>query len=357
MFVYFIAFFLSFVLALVLFPSAFSLASTMGLVDHPNQDRKTHKASTPVVGGVLIGFVVLIVFTLLTVITTTGSPFYSLVLSLFALFVFLGAIDDRIDISAKHKFFVQVLCAILVVRSGVSLNSINFIIGYELPAWIIDSFTVLLIVGALNAYNLVDGIDGLLGGFLVIGYAWLLMMASLLGEREMVWLLLSVLASLVVFLRYNLSSKKKVFMGDAGALSLGFLLIVLSIILFEKTNTPANDINWMSMGIICFLSVPVLDTAIVFSRRLNKLSSPFKADRTHLHHLVLDLKISHKHATGIILGFSLVLLIFSLMLFLIGFTKLAFFILPVVIVVFYYFINKIQLYLKSQGIIQALEKK
>lgn len=351
-----ISFGLSVLLTWVLFPFARKFARKVKLIDQPTKERKVHKKPTPVIGGLLVGVSFLFSFGLVSAVAQIFSSFYWMLLGIFTLYLVLGALDDRFDIPAKQKFLIQIICAVLVVNSGVYLESLGTILNWDLPTWVWQAFTVLLIVGAINAYNLVDGIDGLLGSFLTFGFLWLLFISFRLGEVQMSWLFLTVIGSLLVFLKQNFATRKKIFMGDAGSLSLGFLLIVSSIYLFEKGNAVQQEMSWMSIGIIAFLSVPIMDTIIVFARRINKLSSPFKADRTHLHHFVLNLNFSHKAATALIIGFALALFFNSILLFVLGWEVLSFFVLPTLILIFYAVLNKIQLFRNSQRIILSVEK-
>ena len=268
----------------------------------------------------------------------------------------LGALDDRFDIPAKQKFLIQIFCAFLVVNSGVYLQSLNVIFNLELPIWFLQSFTVLIIVAGVNAYNLIDGIDGLLGSFLTFGFLWLLLVSFQLRNTQLSWLLLSVIGSLLVFLKRNFARKKKIFMGDSGSLSLGFLLIVCSIYLFEEGNMMAREMNRMSMGILCFLMLPFTDTLIVFYRRINKGVSPFKADKTHLHHQVLNLNFSHKNATALIVGFALFLFFNTMALFELGFYFLSLFLTPFCTVLFYVLLLRMKAFRKRQQVALSIEK-
>ncbi len=352
----FISFGLSLVITIVLFPVSRKLAKKVGLIDDPAKERKVHKKPTPLIGGLLVGTSLLISFLLVSIVEQTFDPFFLIVIGIFVLYMVLGAIDDRFDIPAKQKFLIQIFCAFLVVNSGVYLQSLNVIFDLELPIWFLQSFTVLIIVAGVNAYNLIDGIDGLLGSFLTFGFLWLLIVSNQLENNQMNWLFLSAIGSLVVFLKRNFTRKKKIFMGDSGSLSLGFLLIVCSIYLFEESNMLERKMNWMSMGILAFLMLPFTDTLIVFTRRINKGVSPFKADKTHLHHQVLNLNFSHKNATALIVGLALFLFFNSMALFELGLYVLALLLTPFCIILFYVLLLRMKAFRKRQQVILSIEK-
>ncbi len=351
-----LSFALSFTLTLALFPFFVRLAKKLGFIDKPTVARKIHKKPTPVIGGLLIGTTVLIVFTLISILTKSFDLNIILIMSIFLLYLILGALDDRFDIQAKQKFLIQIICAVILVKKGIYLKSLLIIFGVDFPDWLLQTFTVLVIVGVVNAYNLIDGVDGLLGGMLIFGFSWLLILSILFGMNQLTWILLSLIASLIVFLRFNFSNNAKIFMGDGGSLSLGFVMIMFSIMLFEKSNVHFQSMNWMSIGIIASLIVPVVDTVIVFSRRINKYHSPFKADRSHLHHLILRLNFSNRFVAIPIFVFALVLASIALTLSMIGYQMMSFLFMPFGILIFYVLLYKWQLYRKSQNIIREIEK-
>jgi UDP-GlcNAc:undecaprenyl-phosphate GlcNAc-1-phosphate transferase len=351
-----LSFALSFTLTLALVPFFVRLAKKLGFIDKPSVARKIHKNPTPVIGGLLIGTSVVIVFTVISILTKSLDSNIILIMSIFLLYLILGALDDRFDVKAKQKFLIQIICAVILVKKGIYLKSLSIIFGIEFPVWFLQSFTVLVIVGVVNAYNLIDGVDGLLGGMLIFGFSWLLTLSILFSMNQLTWILLSLMASIIVFLRFNFSRKSKIFMGDGGSLSLGFVMIMFSIMLFEKSNLHFQSMNWMSIGIIASLIVPVVDTVIVFSRRINKYHSPFEADRSHLHHLILRLDFSNRFVAIPIFIFSLVLSAIALILSLNGNQIMSFLFMPFGILIFYVFLYKWQLYHSSKKIIRDIEK-
>ena len=263
--------------------------------------RSSHQHPTPAFGGVSIFIVVMI--TLLLVI---GAGFDNAIgftlASCFILFL-TGLKDDLIGTSARTKFLVQLLAAFLfVVNPDFALGHLSGFLGIELidPNWTY-LIGMVFIVSLVNAFNLIDGIDGLSGmtaivGFSVFGvyfymndhYVYTLFCATLIG-------------ALSSFLTFNFARPgKKMFLGDTGALVVGFLLAVFALRILEvqplKGFVGFFPLN-APLFILCVLMIPVLDTARVIVIRLSRGQKPWHADRLHMHHVLLDLGYSHMEAT------------------------------------------------------------
>lgn len=260
------------------------LARRIGLTDLPSE-RKFHTSNVPLIGGVAIflGFC----FALLTVEISLAN-FRSLI-AISALLVFVGILDDFRELSPKAKLLAQIMAGILTVIWGHnqlhSLGNILFIQSLEL-GYGASLVTIIAIVGIVNAYNMIDGVDGLAGGVGLISIGYLCYFAFLAGEICSLLVLLIFVSSLLGFLCFNfpLNRRKQasIFLGDAGSMLIGFILVWFSISLSqnEQANVRPVDMLWL-------VALPLYDVVGVVLRRMFQRSSPFKADRNHIHHLLL----------------------------------------------------------------------
>ncbi|MEM6396755.1 MAG: MraY family glycosyltransferase [Bacteroidota bacterium] len=286
-------------------PFVIRLARKRGLVDHP-KDRSSHTQATPSLGGIPIFFATIIT----TMIFAPGKEFLHLAYVFLALvLVFLiGTLDDIRTLSAKVKLPGQLLvAAILVVGADVRLDSMYGLLGFTglFPYWLsvlVSMFTVLVI---MNSFNLIDGINGLAAGLgclinICLG-CWFY-----LNELEVLGLLaLSLAGALLAFLRFNITPAR-IFMGDTGSLLIGTLTAMLTIRFIDLCSG-----GYPMAGSFCFdnpvaiavalLIVPLFDTIRVFITRMLRGKSPLKADRRHIHHLLIDSGLSHMTATSVLM--------------------------------------------------------
>ena len=291
------------VLAWVLIPSLRKLANYIGLVDHPNF-RKVHAKSVPLVGGIAV-FLSANLAILASLFFDQSVRSLELMFVLALILLVMGAIDDRKDMRAWHKLVIQLILAQVVFLSGIRIESLHGLFGiYELAPWIQNIVTVMVIAGVVNAFNLMDGIDGLAAGMAIAGLALFTVLSFLTGQYQLALVFLTFIGSLLSFLRYNFSRKKKIFMGDAGSLVLGFIMVVGGVQLLQSA-TQSNYEMIVLIGIIAVLMLPVLDAVRVFRIRIMAGKSPFTPDKNHLHHLVLALGFKHALATVTIVGISL----------------------------------------------------
>ena len=305
---------LSFFLSIIVMPIFRSIAIRIGLVDKPDH-RKIHQNHIPLVGGLAIGFTLLLTLLLLARFELISSALVKLLGGSYVLLI-IGAIDDKKDIRASYKLVVQLLCAVIIAMAGYRLTSFHGILGiYDISLVAQYILSVILITGVINAFNLMDGIDGLAGGLMLIGFMILATISYYIGHEFYTMLCLIVAGSLISFLRFNVfSHKNKIFMGDAGSLFLGFLMIGIAIDLINIASKDAigAEVIWLLPLIIAVFIIPVADSLRVYFTRIKNGNSPFKADRSHIHHLFLELGLKHTKVTFIIsmLSLSLVILAF-----------------------------------------------
>lgn len=283
----------------------------------PTDHRKTHEQIVPTIGGVaiFIGFV-------MSVFLSSYSFNLSEIRYLFPaliLMLFIGLKDDLIVISPRKKFLAQLFTALMLVFMGnlriVNLNGILNI--SELSYWESVPLSVFIIVTAINAFNLIDGIDGLASGVsfiasLVLGLGFLL-----LDHLEFAIIAFALSGSVAVFFGFNVFGKKyKLFMGDTGSLIIGTILVTLA---FKFVEHGTYSENWFFANyglalVVAILIVPIIDVPRVMMIRILQGRSPFFPDRNHIHHNVLKISSSHLSATLKILVMNLLFIAFSLLL-------------------------------------------
>lgn len=295
---------LCFIASIIITPFVKKFAVKIGATDKPNA-RKVHQKIMPRLGGLAIYLSFLIGFLILRPSDEATLP---LIIGSFIIII-TGILDDLFELSAKIKFFGQILAALVVVFGGIQLEFINIPFGGQLEFGFFSlPLTILWIVGITNAINLIDGLDGLAAGVSSIALITISGMAILMGDVFVTSIGLILLGSTLGFLVYNFHPAK-IFMGDTGALFLGFMISVLSLLGFK-------NITIFSLIVpVIILGVPISDTFFAIIRRFvhkQPLSAP---DKSHLHHCLLNLGYSHRQTVLIIYGiaamFGLAAVIFS----------------------------------------------
>jgi len=226
-----------------------------------------------------------------------------------------GLKDDIVVISPASKLSAQIIASIFVLSNEVmQIQGLNGFLGiHEIPIIIAFPICVFIMITIINAYNLIDGIDGLastIGGIISIVYAVVFYYLELYYFS---FLGIIVLAMLLAFLRFNLSYKKKIFMGDTGSLTIGFMISIFTIRFLaltpDKLDTLPFHLDNIPFVVMAVLIVPLFDLARVFTIRLFNKKNPFKPDRNHTHHILIDLGLSHKQ-TSLIMGMVNLIFIF-----------------------------------------------
>ena len=293
-------------LSVKIYPVIIMMAQKKNLMDEPGE-RSVHEYRVPSYGGAGI-FIAFSVLTMSLACLGDCSPqelgqMLGLMAALCILF-FLGVKDDMIGLDPRKKFMAQLLAAgIVILITGVRIESLDGIFGIgQLPygVSVVFTFFVFLLIG--NAYNLIDGIDGLAGTIALIATVVFGGFFLVSGQYPMAIASFVLAGALLGFLRFNLSYTKRLFMGDSGSLFLGFLLAYQAV-LFLNMNQAANPKAILSNAPVIVLSVlsfPLLDTLRVFILRVREGRSPFSPDRKHLHHRLLAKGLDHKQATALI---------------------------------------------------------
>ncbi len=278
-----------------------------GKLDQPDR-RKVHTKAIPRLGGVAIIFSFLLTA---LIFFDYSKELRGLLVGLILIFI-IGLLDDLLHLTARQKFLGQISAALFTtIISGVSLRYLGDLFGFgpiTLPFWVAIPFTVFAIVGVINAINMIDGLDGLSGGVSIIalGAFFYLFFAS--GNLFGMSVTVALVGSLLGFLKHN-SYPARIFMGDAGSLSLGFLLAFLAI---QMTQTEGSTVSPVVPVLI--LGLPIVDTLMVMGRRITKRQSPFTPDMTHVHHTFLNLGLSHRFTVLLIYLYSFFWALFALLL-------------------------------------------
>jgi UDP-GlcNAc:undecaprenyl-phosphate GlcNAc-1-phosphate transferase len=258
------------------------VAKRIGLVDKPNQ-RKLHKGSIPLVGGIAICLTVVITTTLLEV----NLPHQALFLISIATLTLLGAADDKYDISVKTRMIAQAMLSIAMMYfADLQLHTLGNMFGLghtELGGFAV-LVTVFGVIGAINAFNMVDGIDGLLGGLSIVTFSALAFLLHQGDFEALTTLCLIFIVAAIPYIGMNLGMfgrKRKVFMGDAGSMMIGFTVIWL---LLSASQGETKAIM-RPVTALWLIALPLMDMVTIMVRRIRRGDSPFKPDREHLHHI------------------------------------------------------------------------
>jgi UDP-N-acetylmuramyl pentapeptide phosphotransferase/UDP-N-acetylglucosamine-1-phosphate transferase len=306
-----VAIILSFLISFFTFPVIIRVFKSINLVDSPNK-RKIHKLNIPSMGGIAIYLGVML--TIIFFGSLEALQMNKFLLAGLVIIFLLGIRDDISSLYANQKFVVQIVAALLAVHyAGIKLTGFYGLAGInEMPESFNLIFSMLVIIAITNAFNLIDGIDGLAGSIGILASTIFGLWFLSIGMSFQALLSLSLAASLVAFLVYNWHPSK-IFMGDTGSLPTGFLLACLSIIFINsQLEYSQQSFNGFIPLVLAILIVPVYDTIRVMIIRVFDGKSPFSPDKKHIHHILLRQGMNHAQSTMILLAFNggLILLTF-----------------------------------------------
>lgn len=266
------------------------------LVNH----RSSHDVSIPNTGGIVLCMAVLTSLILFS--DYPNQEEFSLLISAFAILLITGIIDDFNPIPVAYKFLGQFIPAIVIVAF---INEKELVIPFlhdiiQLPYIFNYLFWILFIVMTINAFNLIDGIDGLAIGLGIVGSLFYFIIYVNYPEPNLAIFSISLSAGLFALFFFNISSKMKIFLGDTGSLMIGALLVYFALKFISLTS--AASINYSFFLVLGSIFLPLADMIRVILVRLFNGSSPFQADNRHIHHVILDLlKGNHLFTTGILI--------------------------------------------------------
>ena len=297
------------VVALVSTPVVKNLAIRVKAVDVPKDGRRMHDHPIPRMGGlaIFLGFLLSVLLFLELTPQMRGMLLGAVII------VVLGIFDDIYSLPTMFKFVVQIVAALVAVLSGNVIEAVSnpnvfsADLYWEL-GWLSIPVTVIWIVAITNAVNLIDGLDGLACGVSTISSMTLLVIALVVSEADVAILMAALAGGCLGFLPYNMNPAK-IFMGDTGSTFLGYILAVVSIQgLFKFYTIISFAVPFLMLGL------PIFDTCFAFIRRIAHGQSPMHADRSHVHHRLIDMGFSQKQAVAVlyiisaILGLSAVVL-------------------------------------------------
>ncbi|MEQ5874346.1 UDP-N-acetylglucosamine--undecaprenyl-phosphate N-acetylglucosaminephosphotransferase [Pseudoalteromonas sp. MEBiC 03485] len=265
------------------------VAKTIGLVDKPS-GRKLHTGNVPLVGGISICITIVHY-----IFSHPGMiPHADLFMMSITALTVVGAIDDRFDLSVKIRMGVQAIVSLVMISfADAELNSLGNLLGFggiQLGA-IGGVITVFAVIGCINAFNMVDGIDGLLGGLSIVTFGSIGLLLAIGGEQHLSYLCLLLVVCMLPYITMNLGlvgRRRKVFMGDAGSMMIGFTVIWLLMGASQNEGSPLLR----PVTALWLIAVPLMDMVAIMFRRIKQGKSPFRPDREHLHHICQRLGMS-----------------------------------------------------------------
>jgi UDP-N-acetylmuramyl pentapeptide phosphotransferase/UDP-N-acetylglucosamine-1-phosphate transferase len=311
------AFGLAFLIAFQSFPTILFVAKQKHLMDEPD-GRSLHSNTTPTLGGIGIFFSLIVVMTLVGAFLNTKVLL--LVMGGLTILFFLGLKDDLTILSAGKKFGGQLFASgLLIIFTDTRIIGFSTILDIDiLPYWISILFTMFVYILIINAYNLIDGVDGLAGSIALCASGIFVYLFVSAKDLSLATIAIALCGALLAFLRLNFSKKNKIFMGDTGSMIVGFLLAFFTISFINMAQSDVGSNYYRSSPALAFalLFYPLIDTLrIFFIRIVIHKRSPFKADKNHIHHRFINNGFGHLNTTIIItvINFIIVCIAFNLL--------------------------------------------
>ena len=302
---YLTSFIISFVFVCAVTPALIKIGKKFGFVDQVNQ-RKIHRGAIPRIGGIAISigtmlpilhlFIIFKLRNIVDIETTNNMLLYfggGLAIS------FLGLIDDIKGVNAKIKLLFQTVIAIVATQHGALIQSLPMPWGRLELGFLGYIITVLWIVCIINAFNLIDGMDGLSSGITLFSSLTLAILAIVNGYLSVAVVALALAGAVTGFLIFNFNPAK-IFMGDSGSMFIGYILAILSL----RGQSKAHAIVSILVPIIA-MGLPILDTTLAFLRRILRHQSVFMADKQHIHHFLLSLGFNQRKTVLILYSISI----------------------------------------------------
>lgn len=280
----------------IVFPYALRFAKRHGIVDNPNA-RKLQRVPVPVLGGVVV-YSGILMGSLLLMSFYPNRPILLGLLSM-AVMMGIGTWDDIRGLSVKIRFFTEILLVIaFILQTGIYIDDFHGLWGiHNISPWIGIPLSVFAGVGVMNAVNLIDGVDGYSSGYGVLACSCFAVAFWTAWSPSLLCMMIINIGALIPFFMHNVfGQKSRMFIGDGGTLMLGMMLVtVLFYAMSGKGRLDALEQANISVPafVLAVLCIPVFDTLRVMSLRMARGCSPFRPDKTHLHHLFIDMGFSH----------------------------------------------------------------
>lgn len=289
-------FMVAFLVVLWIFPKVLAIALQKNIVDNPDA-RKLQKRPIPVLGGMAVFFGLSFGFVIAMMFADCAELFP--VFAAMTIMLYMGTLDDIMGLSPALRFVVEIaVMTMMVIISRCAINDFHGLFGLEvIPMWVAVPLTVFAAVGIINAINLIDGIDGLSSGYCVMACLMFCVMFYHVGHESMVILTAVATGAMIPFFFHNVFGKtSKMFIGDGGTLVMGTMMATFVLQVLDA-QSPCAELRASNIGLIPFtlavLSIPVFDTLRVMLSRLSRGVSPFHPDKTHLHHIFIEIGCSH----------------------------------------------------------------
>lgn len=289
-------FMVAFLVVLWIFPKVLAVALQKNIVDNPDA-RKLQKRPIPVLGGMAVFFGLTFGFVIAMMFADCAELFP--VFAAMTIMLYMGTLDDIMGLSPALRFVVEIaVMTMMVIISRCAINDFHGLFGLEvIPMWVAVPLTVFAAVGIINAINLIDGIDGLSSGYCVMACLMFCVMFYHVGHESMVILTAVATGAMIPFFFHNVFGKtSKMFIGDGGTLVMGTMMATFVLQVLDA-QSPCAELRASNIGLIPFtlavLSIPVFDTLRVMLSRLSRGVSPFHPDKTHLHHIFIEIGCSH----------------------------------------------------------------
>ena len=315
----------AFFVVLLATPSLIKVAKLKHLVDEPGEDRKLHQVSVPTIGGIIIFAAVLFSYALWFPAEDRNSPHYEestiiiqtafqqfkyLIASLIILF-FVGVKDDIIGTAPVKKLMAHIIVGfVLVMMADIKITSMHGIFGlYDIPEWASVLLSVFVYIVIVNAFNLIDGVDGLASGIGLVNCIFFGVWFYMADNIPLALLAFVLGGSLFGFLIFNFSPAK-IFMGDSGSLTIGVVISVLAISMIEQDTSHLPPMvreiptPILAMSILVY---PLIDTLRIFIVRAIKGQSPFSADKNHIHHRLIKVGLNHRKTVILLYTFNILI--------------------------------------------------
>jgi UDP-GlcNAc:undecaprenyl-phosphate GlcNAc-1-phosphate transferase len=302
MFNFFLCFLTSFFVAFASIPTIIRVANRLSLFDEPDE-RKMHSDRIPLLGGIAIFASTVFTFTI------WAAPFFEshhvFIIAALIIIFFFGLRDDISPLAPLKKLSGQVIASLIVILfCNIRLEDFHGFLGIHSLDYIPSvCFTLFAMLFIINSYNLIDGIDGLSSGLGIISSGLFGILFYIYGDYLMSVLSFSLCGALSGFIPYNFY-KAKIFMGDTGTMTTGFILALLSIYFLELTRETTTSLSSLYFSapvlVLSALIIPVIDMMRVFIIRIIHFRSPFSPDRNHIHHRLLQIGLSPAVACGIL---------------------------------------------------------
>ncbi len=299
--------FSSFLITYISIPTIITVSHKLHLYERTN-GRQSHKGEVPTLGGVAIFAGLVVAGAIFSDISLIHE--FQYVLGALVILFFIGIKDDLLIMDPRKELLAQIVAAgIVVVLGDVRITDFHgFANIHEIPYIISLVFSIFVYIVIINGFNLIDGIDGLSSGVAIVTSLAFGIWFIIRGDTNFALVPFGLVGSLIAFFRFNVFGKRnRIFLGDTGSLSIGFILAVIAIQFLEYKDPITNEHTMLSAPAVAFgiLIVPLFDTIRVFTIRIFVGDPPFKGDKKHIHHRLLDLGCRHFKASLIIITINL----------------------------------------------------